>query len=86
MPSEANLYLLLRLIGYAVVFSDQLLLETTPVGTCNSERFASAYISDTVYAYEGRGDWIVDCFLIFKRKLPTGLSEVLQALAPAKAK
>ena len=54
---EANLYLLLRLIGYAVVFSDQLLLETTPVGTCNSERFASAYISDTVYAYEGRGDW-----------------------------
>ena len=58
LPSEANLYLLLRLIGYAVVFSVQLLLEPTPVGTCNSERFASAYISDTVYAYEGRGDLI----------------------------
>ena len=36
LPSEANLYLLLRLIGYAVVFSVQLLLETTPVGTCNT--------------------------------------------------
>jgi hypothetical protein len=58
LPSEANLYLLLRLIAYAVVFSVQLLLETTPVGTCNSERFGSAYISDTVYAYEGRGDLI----------------------------
>jgi hypothetical protein len=29
----------------------RLLHETTPVGTCNWERFASAYISHTVYAY-----------------------------------
>jgi hypothetical protein len=35
LPSEANLYLLLRLLCYGVIFSVQLLHETTAVGTCN---------------------------------------------------
>ena len=35
LPSEANLYLLLRLFLYGVIFSVQLLHETTAVGTCN---------------------------------------------------
>ncbi len=41
----------LRLLCDTYIFSVELLYKTTPVGTCNSERFDGAYISGPVYTY-----------------------------------